>query len=124
MILVIVRIVSKIMRLFSSIINSIHICTMCVEIYTKEPPFSCRVMYLWYIVILIHLPVKEIFHFNCGLMGNVMRFFILPTAGYDSLPLFLDVSSICLLKKTVSKMCLFKKDNITMLYLISPKRSL
>ena len=58
---------------------------MCVEIYTKEPPFSCRIMYLWYIVILILSPVKEIVHLKWGLIGDVVGFFIPPLGGYESL---------------------------------------
>ena len=61
-------------------------------INTKEPPFSCRIMYLWSIVILLLPPVKQIFHFKWWLIGNVVGFFILPTAGYESLTLFLYVS--------------------------------
>ena len=66
---------------------------MCVEIYTKEPPSSCS-----FIVPLVHSdpdPVtsaKEIFHFKWGLIGNVVGFLILPTAGYKSLTLLLHVS--------------------------------
>ena len=65
---------------------------MCVEIYTKEPPFPCRIMYLWYLVILIHSPVKEIFHFKWGLIGDVVGFVILSRAGDESLTLILYVS--------------------------------
>ena len=65
---------------------------MCVEIYTRDPPSPCRIMYLWYIVILVHSPVKEIFHFKWGLIGDVVSFFILPAAGYESMTLFLYVS--------------------------------
>ena len=38
----------------------------------------------------------------------MVGFFILPAAGYVSLTLFLYVSQVCFLKKTVSKMCLSK----------------
>ena len=65
---------------------------MCVEIYTKEPPFSCQPMYLWYIMILIHSPVKEIFRFKWGLIGGVVGFVILLTAWYESLALLVYVS--------------------------------
>ena len=44
----------------------------CVEIYTKEPPSSCRVMYL--IVTWIQSPMKEIFHFKWGLIGNLVGY--------------------------------------------------
>ena len=65
---------------------------MCVEIYTKEPPSPCRIMYLWYMVILILPPVKEILNFKWGLIGDVVGFFILPTGGYEGLTLFFYVS--------------------------------
>ena len=62
-------------------LTSILICTICVEIYTKEPPSSCSFMYFWYIVILIQSSLKGIFPFKWGLIGDVVGFFIHPTAG-------------------------------------------
>ena len=50
------------------------------------------IYHCWYIVLQIHSPVKEIFHCKWGLIGNVVGFCILPTAGYESLTLFLYVS--------------------------------
>ena len=94
---------------------------MCVEIYPRESPSSCSFMYLWNTVILIQSPVKEIFHFKWELIGTVVGFFILPTAGYESLTLFLYVSLKCSFKKTVSKMCLFKKGQYCHALLSSPQ---
>ena len=97
---------------------------MCVEIYTKEPPSSCRFMYLWYIVILIQSPEKEIFHFKWGLIDNVIGFFIYPTAVYESLTLFL---YMCLRFASYRKLCLrcvsLRLDHIALLYLISHKEA-
>ena len=94
---------------------------MCVEIYTKEPPSPCRIMYLWYMVILILPPVKEIFHFKWGLIRDVVGCFILPTVWYESLTLF----SMCLqiLKKTVSKTCLFKRGQHCLALLNFPQKA-
>ena len=55
-----------------------------------------------------------------GLICDVVGFFILPTAGYESLTLFLYMSWINFLKKTVSRMCLFKIGQYCLALLNSP----
>ena len=87
-------------------VKSYHLCTICVEIYTKGPPSSCRNMYLWYVLILLHLSMKEIFHFKWRLIDDVVGFFISPAAGCGNLTHLLCVSLVSLIKQTVSKMSL------------------
>ena len=80
---------------------------MCVEIYTKGSPLSSGVVYLWYILILLLPPVKEIFHFKWRLIGDVVGFFIVPAAGYGSLTHLFVCVRVFFFETTVSKMSLF-----------------
>ena len=81
-------------------------------------------MYHWYLVILIQPSLKEIFLFKWKLIGDVVGFFIHPTAGSKQ-P---DTLFICVLELLLKENCFvghvsLREDNITMLYLISPKEA-
>ena len=81
---------------------------MCVEIHTEGPPFSCRNMYLWYILLLLHSSVKDIIHFKWRLIEDVVGFFISPTAGEGILTHLVCVSLVSFSEEAVSETCCFK----------------
>ena len=109
MILVILRIVSYILRLFLSILESILLCTVGVENYTEGPPSSCRNMLL--------LSAKEIFH----LIDDVVGFLVSPKAGGGNLTYHLCVSLVSLLKNLCLRCVSLRQDSITLLNLILPQ---
>ena len=66
--------------------------------------------------------MKEIFPFKWRLIDDVVGFSITPTAGEGILAHLLCVSSVSLLKGTVSKMCLFKIGEYNLAPLNSPQK--